>query len=47
VILFAVLHSAIDRFSPAHHIDARYAQLLIEAQQGVEILAYKAELSTR
>jgi sugar fermentation stimulation protein A len=32
VILFAVLHSAIDRFSPAHHIDARYAQLLIEAQ---------------
>mgnify|MGYP001097167677 FL=1 len=30
VILFAVLHSAIDRFSPAHHIDARYAQLLIE-----------------
>lgn len=32
VILFAVLHSAIDRFSPAHHIDARYAQLLTEAQ---------------
>ena len=47
VILFAVLHSAIDRFSPAHHIDARYARLLIEAQtKGVEILAYKAELST-
>ena len=47
VILFAVLHSAIDRFSPAHHIDARYAQLLIEAQtKGVEILVYKAELST-
>ncbi len=47
VILFAVLHSSIDRFSPAHHIDARYAQLLIEAQnKGVEILAYKAELST-
>ena len=46
VILFAVLHSAIDRFSPAHHIDARYAQLLIEAQtKGVEILVYKAELS--
>ncbi len=48
VILFAVLHSAIDRFSPAHHIDARYAQLLIEAQtKGVEILVYKAELSTK
>ena len=47
VILFAVLHSAIDRFSPAHHIDTRYAQLLIEAQtKGVEILVYKAELST-
>lgn len=47
VILFAVLHSAIDCFSPAHHIDARYAQLLIEAQtKGVEILVYKAELST-
>ncbi|HHU4106007.1 TPA: DNA/RNA nuclease SfsA [Raoultella ornithinolytica] len=47
VILFAVLHSAIDRFSPAHHIDARYAQLLIEAQtKGVEILVYKAVLST-
>lgn len=47
VILFAVLHSAIDRFSPAHHIDARYSQLLIEAQtKGVEILVYKAELST-
>ena len=47
VILFAVLHSAIDRFSPAHHIDARYAQLLTEARdKGVEILAWKAELST-
>jgi sugar fermentation stimulation protein A len=47
VILFAVLHSAINRFSPAHHIDAKYAQLLIEAQEkGVEILAWKAELST-
>ncbi len=48
VILFAVLHSAIDRFSPAHHIDAKYAQLLIEAQEkGVEILAWKAEFSTK
>ncbi|MTH45159.1 DNA/RNA nuclease SfsA [Intestinirhabdus alba] len=47
VLLFAVLHSAIGRFSPARHIDVRYAQLLYEAQQkGVEILAYKAELST-
>ena len=46
VILFAVLHSAITRFSPARHIDMKYAQLLTEAQQrGVEILAYKAEIS--
>ncbi|MCI1899789.1 MAG: DNA/RNA nuclease SfsA [Enterobacter sp.] len=46
VLLFAVLHSAIERFSPARHIDPKYAQLLNEAQkQGVEILAYKAELS--
>ena len=46
VLLFAVLHSAIERFSPARHIDPKYAQLLNEAQkQGVEIFAYKAELS--
>ncbi len=46
VLLFAVLHSAIERFSPARHIDLKYAQLLNEAQkQGVEVLAYKAELS--
>lgn len=46
VLLFAILHSAIEYFSPAHHIDAKYAQLLKEAhKQGVEILAYKAELS--
>ncbi|MDU1085587.1 MAG: DNA/RNA nuclease SfsA, partial [Leclercia adecarboxylata] len=36
VLLFAVLHSAIGRFSPARHIDPKYAQLLNEAQkQGV------------
>ena len=46
VLLFAILHSAIEYFSPAHHIDAKYAELLIEAKRkGVEILAYKAELS--
>lgn len=46
VIFFAVLHSAITRFSPARHIDAKYAQLLFEAQRKrVEILVYKAELS--
>lgn len=46
VIFFAVLHSAITQFSPARHIDAKYAQLLAESRlKGVEILAYKAELS--
>ncbi len=46
VLFFAVLHSAIRKFSPARHIDPKYAQLLNEAQkQGVEVLAYKAELS--
>jgi sugar fermentation stimulation protein A len=46
VLLFAVLHSAITRVSPARHIDAKYAQLLCEAQEcGVEIIAYRAELS--
>ena len=46
VILFAVLHSAVEHFSPARHIDEKYARLLKEAQnQGVEILAVKAELS--
>ncbi|QIX95089.1 DNA/RNA nuclease SfsA [Cedecea sp. FDAARGOS_727] len=46
VLLFAVLHSAINSVSPARHIDAKYAQLLSEAQQrGVEIIAWKAELS--
>ncbi|VYU25954.1 DNA/RNA nuclease SfsA [Metakosakonia massiliensis] len=48
VILFAVLHSAVEHFSPARHIDEKYARLLNEAHhQGVEVLAYKAELSTR
>lgn len=48
VLLFAVLHSGITRVSPARHIDAKYAQLLCEAQEcGVEIVAYRAELSAR
>ena len=48
VILFAVLHSAVEHFSPARHIDEQYARLLNDAQrQGVEILAYKAELSAK
>ena len=40
-------HRAVILFA-AHLIDAKYAQLLIEAQEmGVEILAWKAELSTK
>lgn len=46
VILFAVLHSDVEHFSPARHIDEEYARLLHEAQsRGVEVIAYKAELS--
>ncbi len=46
VLLFTVLHSGIEKVSAAHHIDAKYSQLLKEAQQeGVEVLCYKAELS--
>ncbi|PIJ49797.1 sugar fermentation stimulation protein SfsA [Erwinia sp. OLTSP20] len=46
VLLFAVMHSGIEDVSPARHIDGRYAELLVQAQQqGVEVLAYKALLS--
>ena len=42
-LLFAGLHSAIERVSPARPIDPKYAQLLNEAQkQGGEGFAYKA-----
>ncbi|PQK76104.1 DNA/RNA nuclease SfsA [Pantoea ananatis] len=47
VLLFAVLHSGIEDVSPACHIDAAYAEQLVQAQlSGVEILAYRAELSS-
>ncbi|MEF1187310.1 DNA/RNA nuclease SfsA, partial [Vibrio sinaloensis] len=46
VLLFTVLHSGIEKVSAAHHIDAKYSQLLKTAQeQGVEVMCYKAELS--
>ncbi len=46
VLLFAVLHSGIEKVSPAHHIDPNYSQLLQVAQEaGVEVLCYKAVLS--
>jgi len=46
VLFFAVLHSGIESVSPARHIDAHYAELLVQAQRsGVEVLCYKAQLS--
>ncbi|CAM2894735.1 DNA/RNA nuclease SfsA [Vibrio mytili] len=46
ILLFTVLHSGIEKVSSAHHIDAKYSQLLNQAQDaGVEVLCYKAELS--
>ena len=46
VLLFTVLHSGIEKVSPAHHIDPQYSKLLKNAQeQGVEILCYAAQLS--
>ncbi|CAM3501862.1 Sugar fermentation stimulation protein A [Vibrio aerogenes CECT 7868] len=46
VLLFAVLHSGIEKVSPAHHIDANYSDLLQEArEEGVEVICYKAILS--
>ncbi len=47
VLLFTVLHSGIEKVSPALHIDANYSQLLKVAQEaGVEVLCYKAVLSS-
>lgn len=48
ILLFTVLHSGIEKVSAAHHIDANYSLLLKQAKKvGVEILCYKAEISTR
>lgn len=42
ILLFAVLHSGIESVMPAKHIDAKYAELLIQAiKEGVEVIAYK------
>ncbi|MCL9773417.1 DNA/RNA nuclease SfsA [Vibrio methylphosphonaticus] len=46
VLLFAILHSGIEKVSAAHHIDAKYSQLLEQARKaGVEVLCYKASFS--
>ena len=47
VLFFTVLHSGIEKVAPAHHIDAKYSQLLNYAiEHGVEVLCYRAEYST-
>ena len=46
VLVFAVLHTGINDFAPAAHIDAKYSELLAQViKQGVEVLGYKAEVS--
>ncbi|OBT17282.1 sugar fermentation stimulation protein SfsA [Vibrio sp. UCD-FRSSP16_10] len=46
VLLFIVLHSGIEKVSPALHIDGHYSILLKQAQEaGVEVICYKADLS--
>lgn len=46
VLLFAVMHSGINRVSAAEHIDKKYAALLAEAiAVGVEVIAYKARFN--
>jgi sugar fermentation stimulation protein A len=46
ILLFTVLHTGIEKVSPAHHIDATYSQLLLTAMEaGVEILCYKARIN--
>lgn len=46
VLLFAVLHSGINSVKAAGHIDPKYAALLQQAkEQGVEVLAYKAQIN--
>ncbi|WP_404400266.1 DNA/RNA nuclease SfsA [Idiomarina seosinensis] len=45
VILFVVMHSAIDQVTPAAHIDPKYAQLCNQAAAaGVEFYAYKVSI---
>ncbi|MGM0525031.1 MAG: DNA/RNA nuclease SfsA [Pseudomonadota bacterium] len=46
VLLFLVMHSAIERVSPAAHIDPKYAQLCREAAAaGVEFYAVKSSIN--
>lgn len=45
VLLFTVLHTGINHFKIAKHIDEKYADLLQQAiDSGVEVLVYKAKI---
>lgn len=45
VLLFTVLHTGINNFKVAEHIDKKYAELLEQAiRSGVEVLVYKADI---
>jgi len=45
VLLFTILHTGINNFQPAKHIDKKYADLLQQAlTSGVEVLVYKAKI---
>jgi sugar fermentation stimulation protein A len=47
VLLFTVLHTGINSFKVAAHIDNKYADLLQEAvDSGVEVLIYKAKIDS-
>jgi len=46
VLLFTVLHTGINSFKVANHIDEKYTDLLQQAMNsGVEVLVYKAKIS--
>ena len=46
VLLFCVLHTGIERVSPASHLDSVYGSLVAEAlAAGVECLAWRADIS--
>jgi sugar fermentation stimulation protein A len=46
VLFFLVQHTGIEKMSPAHHIDAKYGELLTLAiDKGVEVLCYRTHIS--
>lgn len=46
ILFFLVQHTGIDTMSPAHHIDAKYGELVQQAvETGVEILCYRTAMS--